>query len=48
LNAVLASAIPGHLARSGLEIALDWHDEPLDSIGNKRKRVCSDEKASAW
>jgi hypothetical protein len=29
LNAALASAIPGHLARSGLDIAIDWHDEPF-------------------
>ena len=29
LNAALASAIPAHLARSGLEIAIDWHDEPF-------------------
>jgi putative transposase len=29
LNAALASAIPEHLTRSGLDIALDWHDEPF-------------------
>jgi putative transposase len=29
LNAALASAIPEHLTRSGLEIAIDWHDEPF-------------------
>ena len=29
LNAALASAIPEHLTRSGLEIAMDWHDEPF-------------------
>jgi hypothetical protein len=29
LNAALARAIPAHLTRSGLEIALDWHDEPF-------------------
>lgn len=29
LNAALASAIPDHLTRSGLEIAIDWHDEPF-------------------
>ncbi len=29
LNAALASAIPTHLTRSGLEIAIDWHDEPF-------------------
>ncbi len=29
LNAALASAIPAHLTRSGLEIAMDWHDEPF-------------------
>jgi hypothetical protein len=29
LNAALASAIPAYLIRSGLEIAIDWHDEPF-------------------
>jgi putative transposase len=29
LNAALASAIPAHLTRSGLDIAIDWHDEPF-------------------
>jgi hypothetical protein len=29
LNAALASAIPTHLTRSGLDIAIDWHDEPF-------------------
>jgi len=29
LNAALASAIPDHLTRDGLEIAIDWHDEPF-------------------
>jgi hypothetical protein len=29
LNAALASAIPVHLTRSGLDIAIDWHDEPF-------------------
>ncbi len=29
LNAALASTIPTHLVRSGLDIAIDWHDEPF-------------------
>jgi putative transposase len=29
LNAALASTIPSHLTRSGLQIAMDWHDEPF-------------------
>ncbi len=29
LNAALASAIPDHLTCNGLEIAIDWHDEPF-------------------
>lgn len=29
LNAALASAIPSDLARSGMYIAMDWHDEPF-------------------
>lgn len=29
LNAALASAIPSHLSRGGLEIAMDFHDEPF-------------------
>jgi hypothetical protein len=29
LNAALASAIPAHLTRNGLDIAIDWHDEPF-------------------
>jgi hypothetical protein len=29
LNAALASAIPAHLTRHGLDIAIDWHDEPF-------------------
>jgi hypothetical protein len=29
LNAALASAIPNDLSRSGLHIAMDWHDEPF-------------------
>ncbi len=29
LNAALASAIPDHLSRTGVEIAIDWHDEPF-------------------
>jgi hypothetical protein len=29
LNAALASAIPRDLTRSGLHIAMDWHDEPF-------------------
>jgi hypothetical protein len=29
LNTALASAIPEQLARSGLDIAIDWHDEPF-------------------
>jgi hypothetical protein len=29
LNAALTSTIPPHLIRSGLDIAIDWHDEPF-------------------
>ena len=29
MNAALASVIPPDLKRSGLEIAIDWHDEPF-------------------
>ena len=29
LNAALASAIPAHLSRRELDIAIDWHDEPF-------------------
>lgn len=29
MNAALASAIPSDLPRSGLHIAMDWHDEPF-------------------
>jgi hypothetical protein len=29
LNAALASAIPAQLTRRGLDVAIDWHDEPF-------------------